>query len=329
MIGRLVVALVLAAGAAAADPPLRPVARPEADAPVRPAPRPQAVLAKAVPRGFVRAEAGIAPPRLDLQVGEAHLLAPPRTERIARAAVQPMAKAPDRPPPRPHMPWMDVVQDPGALLQAEPKLDDPGFTEFAVAAAFRPPERPPEVTAEAERAKAERARGQVCSTSELQGDVLGTVDGPGTCGIENAVRVRSVGGVRLSTPATMDCTTARSLLAWVQTGALPAVGGRGGGLTGLRVASHYACRGRNNVAGARLSEHSFGRAIDIAAFQLRDGSEISVLSGWGSGEGDRLRRMWRAACGPFGTVLGPNANAYHRDHFHFDTARYRAGSYCR
>jgi hypothetical protein len=28
-------------------------------------------------------------------------------------------------------------------------------------------------------------------------------------------------------------------------------------------------------------------------------------------------------------VLGPNANSFHRDHFHFDTARYRSGSYCR
>jgi len=25
----------------------------------------------------------------------------------------------------------------------------------------------------------------------------------------------------------------------------------------------------------------------------------------------------------------PNANRFHRDHFHFDTARYRSGSYCR
>jgi len=28
-------------------------------------------------------------------------------------------------------------------------------------------------------------------------------------------------------------------------------------------------------------------------------------------------------------VLGPEAARYHQDHFHFDTARYRSGSYCR
>jgi hypothetical protein len=42
-----------------------------------------------------------------------------------------------------------------------------------------------------------------------------------------------------------------------------------------------------------------------------------------------MRRMHRGACGPFGTVLGPEADRYHQDHFHFDTARYRSGSYCR
>ena len=47
-------------------------------------------------------------------------------------------------------------------------------------------------------------------------------------------------------------------------------------------------------------------------------------------ERQMLRNLHRAACGPFGTVLGPNANAAHRDHYHFDTARYRSGTaYCR
>jgi len=63
---------------------------------------------------------------------------------------------------------------------------------------------------------------------------------------------------------------------------------------------------------------------------LKSGQEITVLTDWGRGDrGRALRQMWRAACGPFGTVLGPEANRFHRDHFHFDTARYRSGSYCR
>jgi hypothetical protein len=79
-----------------------------------------------------------------------------------------------------------------------------------------------------------------------------------------------------------------------------------------------------------LSEHSFGKAIDIAGIGLKSGREITVLTGWNSSrDSAALRRMWQAACGPFGTVLGPNSNRFHRDHFHFDTASYRSGSYCR
>lgn len=307
MIRPLLLAALLLGTAATAEPPLRPTARPMLEPPGRPEMRPAPVVAEA------RTE-----PAMDLWRS-----AP--AETLQRAAHRVVAKAPDLPPSRPDMPWMDVTKD---LAPAEAD-GEAEATPLAVAFALRPPERPPAITETAQRVKAERARGQICSTPELQGDVVGTVPGPGECGIDHAVRVRSVAGVVLSTPATMDCTTARSLLAWVQTGAIPAVGSRGGGLHGLRIVGHYACRGRNNVQGARLSEHSFGRAVDIAAFHLRDGSEISVLRDWGRSHGDTLRRMWRAACGPFGTVLGPNADAAHRDHFHFDTARYRSGSYCR
>ena len=104
----------------------------------------------------------------------------------------------------------------------------------------------------------------------------------------------------------------------------------GGGLSGLRVAAHYACRTRNHQPGALISEHGKGKAIDIAALQLRDGSEISVLDDWGQGpKGRVLRQVHRQACGPFGTVLGPESDRFHRDHFHFDTARHRGGPYCR
>jgi hypothetical protein len=69
--------------------------------------------------------------------------------------------------------------------------------------------------------------------------------------------------------------------------------------------------------------------VDIGGFVLSDGTRVTVLNNWGEGRyGQALRAMHRAACGTFGTVLGPEANAYHRNHFHFDTARYRSGSYC-
>lgn len=105
--------------------------------------------------------------------------------------------------------------------------------------------------------------GGLCGDPALVGEVIGRVAGAGGCGIDSAVRLRAVSGVRLSTPATIDCATARALKRWVDNGLIPAAGTRGGGVAELRVAASYACRARNNQSGARLSEHARGHAIDI------------------------------------------------------------------
>ena len=150
------------------------------------------------------------------------------------------------------------------------------------------------------------------------------------CGIAEPVRVTSVAGVSLSQAATMDCPTALALRDWVTNGVLPTVGTRGGGVERLNVAGHYACRTRNNQKGARISEHGRGRAIDISGLVLKNGTVISVLRHWRhETAGPILRDLHRAACGTFGTVLGPNSDRFHQDHFHFDTARYRSGPFCR
>lgn len=41
-----------------------------------------------------------------------------------------------------------------------------------------------------------------------------------------------------------------------------------------------------------------------------------------------LREIWQAACGPFTTVLGPEANRAHRNHFHIDLAQRKSGAFC-
>nr|WP_156788444.1 extensin family protein [Roseobacter sp. CCS2] len=214
------------------------------------------------------------------------------------------------------------------LFRAERNLF--AFSPYAVARSLRPTVRPASIEAAAAQRRVARLRGQVCGDPSIQGTVVGRVNGAGACGIEGAIKLRSVAGVTLSPRATIDCPTARALKTWVEQGVLPAVGAEGGGVSSLRVVSHYACRTRNNQPGGRLSEHAFGRAIDIAGIRLRDGTEMTLLTDWDSSEdGAQLRQMWRAACGPFGTVLGPEANRFHRDHFHFDTARYRSGPFCR
>jgi hypothetical protein len=47
-----------------------------------------------------------------------------------------------------------------------------------------------------------------------------------------------------------------------------------------------------------------------------------------SPEGTFLRRLHKGACGIFGTVLGPEANEAHRDHFHLDLAPRRRSAFC-
>ena len=124
--------------------------------------------------------------------------------------------------------------------------------------------------------------------------------------------------------------TAKALNAWVREGVIPAVGRTGGGVARINVIAHYACRTRNNKSGAKLSEHAKGHAVDIAGITLADGTKLTVLNHWRSSSfGKIIKAMHRSACGPFGTVLGPNADRYHQDHLHIDTARYRSGSYCR
>ena len=205
-----------------------------------------------------------------------------------------------------------------------------GATRQAIRSSARPEDRPEAIELAAARRAEERRRGTICGDPQIQGDLVGRHPGPGACGIEGAVRVRSVAGVALSPSALIDCRTASALKTWVERGVKPAIGGEGGGVASLRVAAHYSCRTRNNRPGARLSEHSFGRAVDISAITLRNGRRMVLLTGWRSAEdGAQWRQMHRAACGPFGTVLGPEADRYHQDHFHFDTARYRSGSYCR
>ena len=225
-------------------------------------------------------------------------------------------------------PVVDVAADP---QPAAPTSQPAARERRGLLGLLRPNSRPRSERRLSRKERRALAKGGVCGDVDIQGVEIGSVPAKLVgCGVENAVRVSAISGITLSQKSVMDCTTAKALKTWIEDGMRPAVKRRGGGVVSIRVAAHYACRTRNSQPGAKISEHGRGRAIDIAAFTLRNGSTISVLDGWGKRrDGKVLRRMHKAACGPFGTVLGPDANRFHRDHFHFDTARYRSGSYCK
>ncbi len=199
------------------------------------------------------------------------------------------------------------------------QVTDPAGAEVDLAAVAPP-------TRKERRRKAREAAsmvGAVCGVPAIKGEVIAPIQSKvGGCGVEEPVRVTSVAGVRLSQAATVDCSVATALNTWVGEVAQPAFDGK---LAEMQIAAHYICRSRNNVKGAKVSEHGKGRAIDISAFVLTDGKVLTVAGNYNR----TLRRIYKAACGIFRTTLGPGSDGYHEDHFHFDTSARSGGAYCR
>lgn len=105
----------------------------------------------------------------------------------------------------------------------------------------------------------------------------------------------------------------------------------GAGLARIEHLGAYSCRRLYGRDEGPWSEHATGNAVDIAALVLDDGTRISLLADWNGGDPDKvlfLRRVRDGACRSFATVLSPEYNAAHRDHFHLDMAG-RWGGVCR
>lgn len=184
---------------------------------------------------------------------------------------------------------------------------------------------PPPSKKEERKKKREAAsrKGSVCGVASIKGEEIASIKSKVKgCGVEDAVAITSIAGVRLSQTATVDCSIAKALDRWVDEVAQPAFNGN---LVELKVAAHYACRSRNNIKGAKISEHGKGRAIDIGAFVLSNGKVLTVADNYNK----LLRRIYKAGCGYFMTTLGPGSDGYHEDHFHFDTSARKGGAYCR
>ena len=150
------------------------------------------------------------------------------------------------------------------------------------------------------------------------------VAGPG-CGLKGAVQLVDI-GVTVKGIGPLTCPMAARLHRWVHEGLQPVARKRfGSEVAAIESYGTYACRSRNNMAGAQPSEHAQANAIDIAGFRLADGQRISVLKHWD--EGDKptrkfLRELRDEGCKSFNLVLGPDDDARHRDHFHFDMGRW-------
>ena len=150
------------------------------------------------------------------------------------------------------------------------------------------------------------------------------ISGPNSCGIRAPLKVSGAlgGRVRITPAATIGCPVAASLDRWIHNSVQKAAYRQfGKPVVEIRQISSYSCRGRNGRRRGPLSEHAYGNAIDIAAFRLSDGTQISVVKGWWRGtrrEKAFLRDVFAGACDEFYTVLGPGSDRYHYNHFHLD-----------
>ena len=152
--------------------------------------------------------------------------------------------------------------------------------------------------------------------------------GAGECGATDAVILDGVilpdrAKVVVSPPATLRCTMAEEVAAWLREDVAPAVLKLGAPLRGLDNFDSYECRGRNRVRGATLSEHGRANALDVRAFRLASGetielTDVNVAKAWREG-------IRAGACARFSTVLGPGSDGHHEEHIHVDLAERRGG----
>jgi hypothetical protein len=245
---------------------------------------------------------------------------PPAPRRQAPAA-EAESSAPEvapvprpRPPGLPDSPVVEAPRPPVAEAEAAPEEVEP---EPVVVA-----EPEPVVEPEPERIY------QAACPAVLQGLVEAEMAPPlseGICGEQSPLVVTAVLSrgrlVPLSSPVTTNCQMASALPGWVADVDGYAEAMLGSSLASINTGTSYMCRNRNNAESGFTSEHGFANAVDVTGFTLEDGRSIAVEGQWlpaAAPEGRLLRLAHDAACGGFTTVLGPEANAEHRDHLHLD-----------
>jgi len=157
---------------------------------------------------------------------------------------------------------------------------------------------------------------------------LGELGSPAGCGGPDVVYLTRIiladrTEVTLEPPATLRCEMAEAVVSFVRQDLAPAAAAMGASLSAIENYDSYDCRGRNRVAGAKLSEHGLANALDIRSIRLKDGRVMRPADSEAP-KGFRVA-MKAASCNRFTTVLGPGSDGYHEDHIHMDRAERRGG----
>lgn len=142
------------------------------------------------------------------------------------------------------------------------------------------------------------------------------------CGWVNGVKFSMAGGARLGVEP-ITCELAAAVTLWIEHEVQPAATAAfGKRVTAIEDMGTFDCRniiGNSTWKGVK-SQHATANALDIGGFTLEDGRKISVLKDWPAKgpEAAFLRTIKNRSCGYFRVSLGPDFNAAHKNHFHFD-----------
>ena len=235
----------------------------------------------------------------------------PQAKAVKAGHAMPVRMAPQKPAP-----GSSGATTPASLPTAVPEQFSPpqeAYASFPAAAATAP-------------AKPSACQLRLAKVATFK--PLPILIGAGECGALDAVILDAVilpdrAKVVVSPPATLRCTMAEEVAAWLRDEVAPAVLKLGAPLRGLDNFDSYECRGRNRVRGATLSEHGRANALDVRAFRLASGemvelTDVNIAKAWREGiRGD--------ACARFSTVLGPGSDGHHEEHIHVDLAERRGG----
>lgn len=192
----------------------------------------------------------------------------------------------------------------------------------------RAPARPAVPVASVRQSQAQRPEDASCladlGASGARFDPLpDTYAAPG-CNKLGTVQLMALAGDRapltLANMGPVRCGVAKAFGDWARFGVDRAARQLlGSPVARIETMGSYSCR---NVAGTeRRSAHARAEAIDVSAFVLADGRRIVLKRDWDGGDGatrEFLRVVHKSACKRFGTVLGPEYNAAHEDHFHLE-----------
>lgn len=170
---------------------------------------------------------------------------------------------------------------------------------------------------------------QLCAaalaTSDLRYSPQADTPANARCPLTHVVRVQGA-SVRLSSSFLATCPVAVAFALFERHALQPAAQQVfGQPVVQVDHLGSYACRNVYNRTDGRLSQHATANALDIAGFRLKDGQRIELQRDW-SGDGAKarfLRQVRDGACETFNTVLGPDYNAAHHNHFHLDMGRWQ------